>query len=460
MTRNVIQNAGNSYNGVRATTPAQFLQIPRDPGVQDVKGFIRGTFWLNTVSRDLWRLAGFNSVSGVLQADWVMVGGAVGDVTTLHTDDGHDVTSTLGVINVVGTHGLNTTGTIGPNTATWAIDNTITLGDLAVVTTGNDALTVTSGNITLSGTGASAAGNINLPATTTDGRQGIVNSAGTRFISNYLNTTAVGNGSGNLTATGLFGSAFGIDVLTSLTTGSADSGFGAGALQNVTTGDNNSCFGFISGQLITTGSNNSAIGAGTINNLTTGSRNMAMGHFALTSMLTGSDNVAIGDSAGGAYVGAESSNILIGSLVSGTVGESNVLRIGNGTGGGATNLNKAFISGIRGITTDVNDAIAVLVDSAGQLGTVSSSIKYKQNIRDMNGDSEVIYDLHPVVFNYRKYPDQDSWGLIAEEVEKVFPQLVVYKDNEPETVKYHDLVPLLLNEIIKLRKRIIQLENK
>ena len=149
------------------------------------------------------------------------------------------------------------------------------------------------------------------------------------------------------------------------------------------------------------------------------------------------------------YTGAESNNIMINNF--GVVGESNVCRIGAATGSGMQQLTQTFIAGIRGTTTVNNDAVAVLVDSAGQLGTVSSSLRYKENVRDMEDLSESIFALRPVIFNYKDRDAEDtSIGLIAEEVAEVLPSLVVYdKMGKPDTVKYQDLPVLLLNELIR-----------
>ncbi|HTJ49051.1 MAG TPA: tail fiber domain-containing protein [Cyclobacteriaceae bacterium] len=201
---------------------------------------------------------------------------------------------------------------------------------------------------------------------------------------------------------------------------------------------------------------NISIGDVGMNFLTSGVQNTGVGKDNFTSagsgtgLVTGSYNTALGFAAGSAYTSNESSNILIGPSTTGVTGESNVTRIGNTTGSGVGETNKTFIHGIRGITTVNNNAIAVLIDSAGQLGTVSSSRTKKDNIVDMGSYSDVIRSLRPVVFNYKAHASEDkSVGLIAEEVAEVAPHLVVYKDGEPETVKYHDLVPMLLNEFQK-----------
>lgn len=119
---------------------------------------------------------------------------------------------------------------------------------------------------------------------------------------------------------------------------------------------------------------------------------------------------------------------------------------------------KVFAQGIRGITTGNADAIPVLVDSLGQLGTVSSSIRYKENVESL-ADSEVIYKLRPVKFNYKSQPGHKSIGLIAEEVEAVYPEMCIYHDvdenRELLTVDYPRLSTLLLAEVQKLRKALV-----
>jgi len=244
---------------------------------------------------------------------------------------------------------------------------------------------------------------------------------------NFSNIFA-GNGAGNFTLTGLGGDA-------------GNSGFGDNALHG-----------------LTTGSVNAAVGSGALAFLTTGYSNVAIGHSCgadptampvPTGITTGNDNVLLGYETGIAYTGAESGNVLIGSaaifgnVTSGVAGESNVTKIIN----------------IRGVTTNVADAVPVLIDSASQLGTVSSSIRYKDNVEDMGSDSDNVLNLRPVTFEYKKHPGIRQYGLIAEEVVEHMPRLVVFdSDGLPETVKYHELPAILLNEMQKLVKRIDQLE--
>ena len=135
----------------------------------------------------------------------------------------------------------------------------------------------------------------------------------------------------------------------------------------------------------------------------------------------------------------------------GVAAESSVIRIGT-----AGTQSAAFVAGIRGVTTGANNAVSVLIDSNGQLGTISSSRRYKEDIADMGDASARIPALRPVTFHYKQaYANGEKpiqYGLIAEEAAAVFPELAVFNaEGQPETVKYQDLTPMLLNEVQKLR---------
>ena len=142
------------------------------------------------------------------------------------------------------------------------------------------------------------------------------------------------------------------------------------------------------------------------------------------------------------------SNIMIGN--DGVAGDNLTTRIGAGQA-------RAFVAGIRGVTTGQANAIAVVIDSNGQLGTLSSSRAVKQDIADMGAASDVLMQLRPVTFHYKSHAasGQDSlqYGLVAEEVAEVFPDLVVRdEEGQPFTVKYHLLSAMLLNELQKLHR--------
>lgn len=249
------------------------------------------------------------------------------------------------------------------------------------------------------------------------------------------NNTAIGTEALTTTATSLDNTAVGHRAMFSFTNGAADAG-------------GNACLGASTLRNLTTGINNTAVGANSGSN------------GGVNGVTTGSFNVFVGAGAGQNYTGAEASNIIVGSGVGGTVGESNTIRIGIATGAGSQQQNRCFIMGIRGITTGVADAIAVLVDSANQLGTVSSSARYKDNIQDMGEESSPVMELRPVTFTYKNDEQQRmQYGLIAEEVDKTMPRLVVYdEEGLPQSVRYNDLPQLLLNELKKLEKRVAHLE--
>lgn len=238
--------------------------------------------------------------------------------------------------------------------------------------------------------------------------------------------------------------------------------------------NNNTCLGKFAGSSFISGTSNTSLGSQSLNGLSSGSSNCAVGYASLTPIQTGSNNSAIGFESGGvapfdgsnnvfigsltgnAYNSTEASNILINNQ--GVQGENNVIRIGT-AGVGLGQQNSCFIAGISGVTV-VNSATVLIDTVTGQLGTVASSIRYKENIESMDDESSSILDLRPVVFNYKKDKAKTKhYGLIAEEVEKVSPELVVYNlEGLPETVKYHDLSILLLNEMQKLKKEIVELK--
>jgi hypothetical protein len=123
---------------------------------------------------------------------------------------------------------------------------------------------------------------------------------------------------------------------------------------------------------------------------------------------------------------------------------------------GVQGLQTSFIvAGVSGTTTGVADALPVVIDSNGQLGTISSSQRFKEDIQDMGDASSDLLRLRPVTFRYKQaYKDGSKpidYGLIAEEVADVYPDLVVRnKDGEIQTVQYQKLTPMLLNEVQKL----------
>ncbi len=260
--------------------------------------------------------------------------------------------------------------------------------------------------------------------------------------------TADGSGALHENIDGPYNTATGVNALFSNTSGEKNSAFGAGALQNNitgrlnvangtaalyhnTTGDANTGNGFTALYKNTEGSSNVATGANALEENTTGDNNTAIGTSALGNNKTGRDNTALG---GGAGDGVTTAN--------------NVICI---NAHGANVSDSTFIGNIRGVTTQNADAIPVLVDSAGQLGTASSSRRYKTDIKRIDKASEWILGLKPVSFRYKVHKDcKPQFGLIAEEVAEVNPDLVIYdRDGKPYTVRYDAVNALLLNEFLK-----------
>jgi len=210
----------------------------------------------------------------------------------------------------------------------------------------------------------------------------------------------------------------------------------------------------------TSGDSNNATGFHALFKNTTGVWNEAYGFDALSSNVTGRENTAIGDTAGNSITG--SFNINIGSAVTGGAGENSTTRIGLATAVGSTPAQTAcFIGGISGVT--LASGVPVVVATNGQLGiAATSSARFKDEIKPMDKASEVILALKPVTFHYKKGIDPKGipqFGLVAEEVEKVNPNLVTHDaKGEIYTVRYEAVNAMLLNEFLKEHSKVEKLE--
>src|SRR5439155_2942556 len=201
----------------------------------------------------------------------------------------------------------------------------------------------------------------------------------------------------------------------------------------------------------TTGIGNTVDGDFALNSNTTGNFNTAVGYTALNSN-NGNFNIALGAGAGENLTTGDN-NIDIGNH--GHPRESNHIRIGT------VGIQKhTFIAGISGVT--VPGGVGVIIDSNGQLGTVTSSERFKAEIKPMDKASEAIFDLKPVTFHYRHELDPNDipqFGLVAEDVEKVKPALVARDaDGKPYTVRYEAVNAMLLNEFLKEHRKVQELE--
>jgi hypothetical protein len=272
------------------------------------------------------------------------------------------------------------------------------------------------------------------------------------LTSGGLNNTAIGfdalfsnTGGAENTATGAF-------ALVSNTTGGTNTATGLGALENNTEGLQNTATG--GGALIanTIGNFNTADGSSVLFSNTTGNENTATGFLALVSNTTGSNNIALGYQAG-QNLTTGSHNIHIGN--SGFARETRRIRIG--TAGTQTST---FIAGISGAT--VPTGVAVMIETNGHLGTITSSARFKEAIKPMDKASEAVLALKPVTFRYKHELDPDGipqFGLVAEEVEKVNPDLVARDEQgKPYTVRYEAVNAMLLNEFLKEHRKVQDLE--
>jgi hypothetical protein len=290
-------------------------------------------------------------------------------------------------------------------------------------------------------------------------------------------TTAEGCEALNSLTGGAANTALGWRSLFSTTDGSFNTGVGVGALV-LNNGSSNTAVGAAALLLNSTGSNNTAVGSGTLLNNTTdrntavganalgadnsgtdncavgfealtldttGGANTAVGRGALDQNVTGNFNTAIGKDAGGLATG--SGNVYIGHLVAGVAGENNHTYIRNIEG-----------TSVNGVGSD----IVTINLTTGLLGHASSSRRYKEDIRPMDTTSEALYRLHPVTFRYKKEIDRTqstAFGLIAEEVAKVNPNLIACNSQgQPESVHYEMVNAMLLNEFLKEHQTVQELK--
>ena len=267
-----------------------------------------------------------------------------------------------------------------------------------------------------------------------------------------FNNTATGWRALFENTTGFQNTANGVAALYSNSTGIDNTATGAAALHDNTTGRFNTAIGFQALPQNTTGSFNTATGIDSLFNNTTGDKNTAIGINALHQNTTGDRNIALGDGAG-ALLTTGNDNIDIGT--SGSAGESSTIRIGDA---GQT---RTFIAGIFG-TNVVGSPVAVT--STGHLGVAAaSSARFKDAIKPMDKASEAILALKPVTFYYKKEIDPNrtaQFGLVAEEVEKINPDLVT-RDAKGElyTVRYEAVNAMLLNEFLKEHRTMQQLNS-
>jgi hypothetical protein len=273
--------------------------------------------------------------------------------------------------------------------------------------------------------------------------------------SDEAGNTCVGNGALQDNTTGRTNTAVGTEALLRNKTGSGNTANGNSALFTNQSGVGNTAMGQGAMYNNLSGGQNTSIGGSSLRRTTTGSGNTAAGSSALTNNTTGSNNIAVGYNAG-RNITTGSNNIAIGNV--GTAADAGTVRIG--TSGEHT---QAFIAGVVG--TVITSGQPVMIDSSGKLGVTASSGRYKQDVQTMGDASIPLAKLRPVTFRYAQAESDGSrpirYGLVAEEVAQVMPELVISNANGvAESVAYDALPSLLLNEYQKQGARLAAVESE
>jgi hypothetical protein len=283
--------------------------------------------------------------------------------------------------------------------------------------------------------------------------------AGALVLNNADSNTALGAAALLLNTTGTENTAIGTATLVFNDSGGFNSALGAFALFNNTEGNGNTALGSSALTANTTGNSNTAVGTSVLPVNTSGFENAAVGGAALFSNTDGHDNVAVGQAALSNNTSGNN-NIGIGFFGGSSVlTASDVICIGTQ---GQDLSNSCFIGQIFGAT--VPGASNVVIDANNRLGTLTSSKRFKEDIKPMDKASEALYALEPVSFHYKKALDPvhtSQLGLVAEDVEKVNPDLVVRdKEGKPYSVRYDQVNAMLLNEFLKEHRKVAQLEKQ
>lgn len=344
-------------------------------------------------------------------------------------------------------------------TSGWANTQNTAVGQYAMRRANGTWQNTAIGLLALAGDGSEMTGSYNvgvgafslLRNTTGSNNVAIGNAS---MIANTTGFTNVAIGSGSLYAntTGFLNVAVGPRSLARNTSGSRNVAvggstlYGAGAPEGLT-GSDNTAIGHAALIADTSGYANVALGASALWSESSGARNTGVGTRALYSVTGGERNVALGYAAGHDIMNG-SDNIVIGGGNRGYAGDNGVIRIGM-----ARYQHRTFLAGVHGVQPGQAGAVPVMIDANGQLGTLNSSRRFKQDIAPMPAEvSARLLQLRPVTYHYTQTGDDGSapleYGLIAEEVADVFPELVVYgTDGQPLTVRYHLLASMLLDAL-------------
>jgi hypothetical protein len=283
----------------------------------------------------------------------------------------------------------------------------------------------------------------------------------TGYSSLYSNTsgednTAAGYESLYSNSTGSNNTASGYQALHANSTGSDNTASGYQALSANTTGTQNAAIGMLTMQANTDGNNNAAHGFAALYSNKTGSYNAAFGESSLYANVSGSYNTALGYNAGSKATGTD--NVYIANT--GTAGESHTLRLGN-EGKPGVEGSGILTTYIAGVAASRVTGSAVYINSSGQLGVLASSERFKTDVKTMGAASDGLEALRPVTFKLKSDPEGPvQYGLIAEEVSTVYPELVTRDaDGRISGVRYEELAPMLLNAYQTQQRRIAALDS-
>jgi hypothetical protein len=358
-------------------------------------------------------------------------------------------TGRTGVTGVTGRTGL--TGAIGATGATGRTGATGTIGALAPIgaVSNANAATLTGTTLNLEPASASFGGVVTTGSQVFAGNKTFTRDVAiqgdlilnletnevrvTPFSNRFMyqrsiNSLYIGENAGSLTATGINNLAVGQRAMFALTGGTANTAVGAGALSSVGNGGSNTAIGNAALESCT-GNNNIGIGVGAGIAITTGTLNICIGTNSGLLVTTGSNNIVLGSQEDGANI---DDGIFIGNLAGSNIHTS------------------ARIAGTFGRQS--TSGIAVFINSSGVLGTITSSARFKNSIQDLpQAVSRKLYEMRVVEFFYNDDPDNIQYGMIAEEMLDIMPEIVVRENNKPDslplTIQYHLIQPLIIKEL-------------
>ncbi len=305
--------------------------------------------------------------------------------------------------------------------------------------------------------------------------------AGTLALNNGDGNTATGAGALLLNTTGTQNTATGTDALVFNDIASFNTAVGSFALLNNDSSGNGTAVGntAVGAQALfsnTDGGSNTAVGSNALASNDIGNSNTAVGVSALPVNISGIENTAVGSAA--LFTNVDGShNIAVGqAALSNNTSGSNNIALGEFAGLAVTTSNNVISIGVQG--QDISDSCfignifnamapsgsAVFIDANNRLGTITSSKRVKEDIKPTGKSSEALLELKPVTFRYKKEIDpaaRSQFGLVAEEVEKVNPDLVVRdKEGKPYSVRYDQINAMLLNEFLKEHSTVLELKKE